>query len=76
MTSKVKPAPEGHNSVSPYLMIRGAASAIEFYEKALGATELMRVADKRMYRNKTERRESGWSAVNDPPGGSFGSSGG
>ena len=38
----VKPIPEGYSSVTPYLIIRGAAAAIEFYTKAFGATELFR----------------------------------
>jgi PhnB protein len=33
----------GFHSVTPYLITRGAAEAIEFYKKAFGATELMRV---------------------------------
>lgn len=38
----VKPVPEGYHSVTPYLIVKGAARAIEFYKKAFGATELMR----------------------------------
>src|SRR5215471_16817375 len=38
----VKPIPEGYHSITPYLIIRGAAEAIEFYKKAFGATELFR----------------------------------
>jgi len=38
----VKPIPEGYHSVTPYLIIKGAADAIEFYQKAFGATELFR----------------------------------
>ena len=38
----VNPIPEGYHSVTPYLIIRGAADAIEFYKKAFGATELFR----------------------------------
>ncbi len=45
MTSKVKPIPEGYHTATPYLIIKDAASAIEFYKKAFGATELMRHAD-------------------------------
>ena len=37
----VKPIPEGYHSVTPYLIVRGAAQAIEFYKKAFGATEVM-----------------------------------
>src|SRR4051812_13991809 len=40
----VNPIPEGYHSVTPYLIIRGAAEAIEFYQKAFGATELFRFA--------------------------------
>jgi len=43
MTSKVKPIPEGYHSVTPYLIIKNAADAIEFYKKAFGATELFRM---------------------------------
>lgn len=38
----VKSIPEGYHSVTPYLIIGGAADAIEFYKKAFGATELFR----------------------------------
>ena len=43
MTGKVKAVPEGYHSVTPYLIIKGAADAIVYYKKALGATELMRM---------------------------------
>jgi len=42
MTNKVKAIPDGYHSVTPYLTIRRAAEAIEFYKKALGAKELFR----------------------------------
>ncbi|MGH9931148.1 MAG: VOC family protein [Pyrinomonadaceae bacterium] len=38
----VKPVPEGYHTATPYLIIEGAASAIEFYKKAFDATELFR----------------------------------
>jgi len=38
----VKPIPEGYHSVTPYLIIRGAAAALDFYKKAFGAKELFR----------------------------------
>jgi PhnB protein len=41
--STVKPIPEGYHTVTPYLIIRDAASAIDFYKKAFNATELMRM---------------------------------
>ena len=43
--SKAKPIPDGYHTATPYLIIKDAASAIEFYKKAFGATELMRMAD-------------------------------
>jgi PhnB protein len=39
----VKPIPDGYHSVTPYLIIQGAAKAIEFYKQAFGATELLRL---------------------------------
>lgn len=41
----VKPVPEGHHTATPYLIVQGAARAIDFYRKAFGAEELMRMAD-------------------------------
>ena len=38
----VKPIPEGYHSVTPYLIIKGAAKAIDFYKSAFGASEVMR----------------------------------
>lgn len=43
MPGKVKAIPEGYHSVTPYLIVDGAAAAIEFYKKVFGATELMRM---------------------------------
>lgn len=43
MASKVKPIPEGYHTATPYLIVSGAANAIEFYKKAFGATELFRM---------------------------------
>lgn len=39
----VKPIPEGYHSVTPYLIIKGAAAAIDYYKKVFGATERMRM---------------------------------
>src|SRR5688572_16457105 len=39
----VKSIPDGYHSVTPYLIVDGAAKAIDFYKKAFGATELMRM---------------------------------
>jgi PhnB protein len=43
MATNVKPIPEGYHSVTPYLIIKGAADAIEYYKKSFGATELFRM---------------------------------
>lgn len=44
MSTTVKAIPEGYHAVTPYLIIKGAAEALEFYKKAFGATELFRMA--------------------------------
>ncbi|MBS1808202.1 MAG: VOC family protein [Acidobacteria bacterium] len=45
MSDQVKPIPEGYHTVTPYLILQDAASALEFYKQAFGATELFRMAD-------------------------------
>ena len=39
----VKSIPDGYHSLTPYLIIDGAADALEYYKKAFGATELFRM---------------------------------
>ncbi|MCI0359034.1 MAG: VOC family protein [Planctomycetaceae bacterium] len=41
----VQPVPPGYHTVTPYLIINGAARALEFYKKAFGAEERFRMAD-------------------------------
>jgi PhnB protein len=43
MAGKVKAIPDGYTAVTPYLTIKDAAKAIEFYRKAFGAEELFRM---------------------------------
>jgi PhnB protein len=43
MANKAKPIPDGYHNVTPYLVIKGAAAAIDFYKQALGAVEVMRM---------------------------------
>jgi PhnB protein len=43
MTSRVKPIPDRYRGAVPYLCVKDAARALEFYEKAFGATEVMRI---------------------------------
>lgn len=41
--SQVSPIPENYPQVCPYLLIDGAAAALDFYTSVLGATERMRM---------------------------------
>jgi PhnB protein len=41
----MQPIPDAYSVATPYLIVRGATDAIEFYKKALGATEVVRLAD-------------------------------
>ena len=38
----VQSIPTGYHTVTPYLIVRNAAAALDFYKKAFGAVELMR----------------------------------
>ncbi|HEV8308833.1 MAG TPA: VOC family protein [Methylomirabilota bacterium] len=42
--ARVSPIPRGYRSLTPALMVRGAAEAIDFYKRAFGARELTRMA--------------------------------
>jgi PhnB protein len=41
----LKPTPDGYHTATPYLIVREAARAIDFYKQVFGATELLRLAD-------------------------------
>jgi PhnB protein len=43
MKTNVKPVPEGYHTVTPYLVVKDGARAIEFYKNAFGAKELFRM---------------------------------
>ncbi len=43
MANKVKPIPDGYHTVTPSMAVAEAAKAIDFYKKALGAEEALRV---------------------------------
>jgi PhnB protein len=43
MADKVSYIPKGYNSVTPYLVVKGAAKAIDYYKKVFGATETVRM---------------------------------
>ena len=38
-----KPIPDGYDALTPYLVVRNADKAIEFYKELFGATELVRM---------------------------------
>src|SRR4051794_7847878 len=40
--AKVNPIPDGYHSITPYMYINGAAKALDWYKKPLGAEEIMR----------------------------------
>ena len=40
----VKPIPEGYQTITPYLLVRNAAAAMDYYTKAFGAVEVERYA--------------------------------
>jgi PhnB protein len=41
--ANVKRIPEGYHTITPYLIVRGASRAIEFYKQAFGAREIYRM---------------------------------
>jgi PhnB protein len=43
MTARLPHVPEGYHTLTPYLIVDGAARAIDFYKKAFGAIEAMRL---------------------------------
>ncbi|MBV1797251.1 VOC family protein [Siccirubricoccus sp. G192] len=43
MAAKVQPVPAGYSSVTAYLIVEGAAAALDFYARAFGAREVMRL---------------------------------
>ena len=44
MAAPVRPVPAGYHTVTPYLIVHGAAEALEFYSRAFGAVEVMRLS--------------------------------
>lgn len=45
MAKAVNPIPEGYAGAIPYLTVNNGARALEFYQQAFGAVEIMRMAD-------------------------------
>src|SRR5574340_249995 len=44
-TRRAPPIPKGYHSITPYLIINGAAAALEFYKNAFGAKEKVRMPE-------------------------------
>jgi len=42
MPNKVKPIPDDYRGITPYLVVKDAAGAMDFYQKTFGANEIMR----------------------------------
>jgi PhnB protein len=40
----VKAKPDGYHTITPYLIVRGGAAAIDYYKAAFGAEEMVRMA--------------------------------
>jgi uncharacterized glyoxalase superfamily protein PhnB len=71
----IQPVPEGIRTVTPHLICGGAAEAIEFYKKAFGATEVMRLpgADGKLIHASIRIGDSAVYLVDEfPAWGSFG----
>src|SRR5437867_1357225 len=43
MAGKANPIPEGFHTVTPHLIAKDAGAALDFYKKAFGAEEIMRM---------------------------------
>ena len=43
MKGKARPVPQGHHTATPYLVVNDAAEALDFYKRAFGAKETMRI---------------------------------
>ena len=39
----VKPIPDGYHTATPYLIVKGAAKALDFYKRAFGAEEMVKL---------------------------------
>lgn len=45
MTERINPIPEGHHTVTPYLIVPDATAMLSFLERAFGAEVLLRTED-------------------------------
>ena len=64
MPPTVKAIPEGYEGATPYLIIKGATGALDFYKKAFGAKDVLRIP------GRAERSATPKSALATRRGGS------
>jgi len=43
VNTQVKPIPDGYHTLNPYISVKGASKALEFYQKAFGAEVIYRL---------------------------------
>ena len=68
MSEKVKTIPEGYRSITPYLYIKGASKAIEFYKNVFGAKEKFRMENEgRVTHAELEIGDSGIMLADEHP---------
>jgi len=67
------PVPEGTHTLTPHLVVKDAAKAIKFYEKALGAAELFRMEAPggRIGHAELQLGDSRFYIADEMPGGSL-----
>ena len=67
--AKVKPIPDGYHTLTPYISVKGARDALEFYKKALGAKELfhMDMPDGRIGHAEMQIGESRFMLADEMP---------
>ena len=73
----VKPIPDGFRTITPHLIVNDAGKAIEFYKKAFGAEEIMRMPGpdgKSVMHAEVKIGDSRLMLASEMPGGGCGAS--
>jgi PhnB protein len=75
MPGQVKPVPPGYHTTTPYLCVQDGARAIDFYKRAFGAEEIMRMPgpDGKVSHAEIKIGDSILMLSGMPPSGGFGS---
>lgn len=70
MQTQVNAIPEGYHSLTPYLIVKDAAKAIDFYKNAFGATELltMKAPDEKIMHCELQIGDSKIMICDESPG--------